>query len=432
MILSDISVRRPVFATVLSLLLVAFGVLSFVGLPLRELPNIDPPVVSISTTYPGASADVVQSRITEVLEDQVSGIEGIDTITSRSRDGGSDITIEFTLSRDIEAAANDVRDAVSRVIDRLPAEVDAPQVAKADADADPVMWLNFSAAGLDPMALTEFARKTIVDRLSIVDGVAQVRVGGGQAYAIRIWIDRQALAARAMTVADIEAALRTQNVELPAGAVQSLDRTLTVRLKREFTSEEEFRNLVLKRGENGYLVRLGEVAKIELGAEDARRLFRGNGVPMVGLGIGPGDEVIVPGFTFVASISSIAFTGAVPVLAEVDRTLNLDPADVRQKITPRTKAIFIESIANPGGTITDIEAIAAVARKAGVPFLGVWLDLPAEALKARVTARRGGPSDATAETVDHQLGYDLGDITWTRLDSGRDRAELVAGLRPLL
>jgi len=285
MILSDISVRRPVFATVLSLLLVAFGVLSFVGLPLRELPNIDPPVVSISTTYPGASADVVQSRITEVLEDQVSGIEGIDTITSRSRDGGSDITIEFTLSRDIEAAANDVRDAVSRVIDRLPAEVDAPQVAKADADADPVMWLNFSAAGLDPMALTEFARKTIVDRLSIVDGVAQVRVGGGQAYAIRIWIDRQALAARAMTVADIEAALRTQNVELPAGKIESGQRDLTVRVNRSYQTADDFRALVIRRGADGHPIRLGDVARVELGSANDKVLFRGNGVPQIGLGI---------------------------------------------------------------------------------------------------------------------------------------------------
>ena len=285
MILSDISVRRPVFATVLSLLLVAFGVLSFIGLPLRELPNIDPPVVSITTTYPGASADVVQSRITEILEDQVSGIEGIDTITSRSRDGVSEITIEFTLARDIEAAANDVRDSVARVSDRLPDEIDAPQVAKTDADADPIMWLNFAATGLDPMELTEYATKTIVDRLSIIDGVAQVRIGGGQDYAIRIWLDRQALAARAMTVGDVEAALRAQNVELPAGKIESGQRDLTVRVSRAYQTADDFKALVVKRGADGHPTRLGDVARVELGSANDKVLFRGNGVPQIGLGI---------------------------------------------------------------------------------------------------------------------------------------------------
>lgn len=285
MILSEISVRRPVFATVLSLLLIAFGLLSFSGLPLRELPNIDPPVVSISTTYPGAAADVVQSRITEIIEDQVAGIEGIDTITSRSRDGSSDVTIEFTLSRDIEAAANDVRDAVARVLDRLPAEVDAPQVSKADSDAEPVMWLNFSAAGLDPMQLTEYARKVLVDQLSIIDGVSRVQVGGGQAYAMNIWLDRQALAARGLSVVDVESALRAQNVELPAGRIESGQRDLTVRMNRAYQSADDFRALVIKRGDDGYPIRLGDVAQVELGSANDKVQFRGNGVPQIGLGI---------------------------------------------------------------------------------------------------------------------------------------------------
>ena len=285
MILSEISVRRPVFATVLSLLLVAFGLLSFSGLPLRELPNIDPPVVSISTTYPGAAADVVQSRITEIIEEQVAGIEGIDTITSRSRDGASDITIEFSLSRDIEAAANDVRDAVARVLDRLPDEVDAPQVSKADADADPVLWLNFSATGMNAMQLTEYANKVVIDQLSIVDGVSRVQIGGGQDYAMNIWLDRQALAARGLTVADVEAALRTQNVESPAGKIESGQRDLTVRLNRAYQTEEDFKALVVKRGADGYPIRLGDVARVELGSANDKVVFRGNGVPQIGLGI---------------------------------------------------------------------------------------------------------------------------------------------------
>jgi multidrug efflux pump len=285
MTLSDLSVKRPVFATVMSLLLVAFGVLSFIGLPLRELPNIDPPVVSVSTNYQGASADVVQSRITEVIEDQVAGIEGIDTITSRSRDGTSDVTIEFTLTRDIEAAANDVRDAVARVIDRLPDEVDAPEVSKADADSEPIMWLNFAAQDLDPMQLTEFANKVVIDQLSIVNGVSRVQIGGGQDYAIRIWLDRKSLAARGMTASDVEAALRAQNVELPAGKVESGQRDLTVRVNRSYSSADDFRALVLRRGDDGYPIRLGDVARVELGSANDKVDFRGNGVPQIGLGV---------------------------------------------------------------------------------------------------------------------------------------------------
>lgn len=285
MILSEISVRRPVFATVLSLLLIAFGLLSFSGLPLRELPNIDPPVVSISTTYPGAAADVVQSRITEIIEDQVAGIEGIDTITSRSRDGASDVTIEFSLTRDIEAAANDVRDAVARVLDRLPDEVDAPQVSKADADADPVLWLNFSATGMDPMQLTEFANKVIIDQLSIIDGVSRVQIGGGQDYSMNIWLDRRAMAARGLAVVDVENALRAQNIELPAGRIESGQRDLTVRMNRAYQTADDFKGLVIKRGDDGYAIRLGDVARVELGSVNDKVQFRGNGVPQIGLGI---------------------------------------------------------------------------------------------------------------------------------------------------
>ena len=285
MILSDISVKRPVFATVMSLLLIAFGVLSFIGLPLRELPNIDPPVVSISATYPGASADVVESRITEIIEDQVAGIEGIDTITSRSRDGASDVTIEFSLSRDIEAAANDVRDAVARVLDRLPDEVDPPQISKADADSEPIMWLNFSARDLDAMQLTEYANRVVVDQLSIIDGVSRVQIGGGQDYAMLIWLDRKALAARGLAVSDIEAALRAQNIELPAGRLESGQRDLTVRMNRSYQTADDFRALVIKRGEDGHPIRLGDIARVELGSANDKVLFRGNGVSQIGMGV---------------------------------------------------------------------------------------------------------------------------------------------------
>ena len=171
MILSDVSVKRPVFATVISMLLIAFGVLSFRDLPVRELPDVDPPIVGISTDYSGANAAVVETRVTQIIESAIAGIEGIKTIESRSSDGSSDITIEFLLSRDIDAAANDVRDRVSRVLDNLPEEVDPPEVSKADSDTSPIMWFNLTSPVMDTLQLTDYAERNIVDRLSVVDGV---------------------------------------------------------------------------------------------------------------------------------------------------------------------------------------------------------------------------------------------------------------------
>ncbi len=285
MSLSDISVRRPVFAAVVSLLLVVLGILSFRALSLRELPDIDPPVVSISTSYPGASAAIVETRITQLLEDAVSGVEGIDTLDSSSRNGESRITIEFGLGRDIEAAANDVRDAVSRVVGRLPDGADLPQVQKVSADADAILWLSLSSETLDALALTDYADRYLTDRLSSIEGVAQIRVGGRQRYAMRIWLDRQALAARGLTVADVEAALRRENIELPAGSLESSTRDFILRMERGFGNEDQFRQLPLIKGADGYVVRLGDVAEVELGSEDRRAYFRGNGQPRLGIGI---------------------------------------------------------------------------------------------------------------------------------------------------
>jgi multidrug efflux pump len=285
MILSDLSIRRPVLATVANLLLIAFGLVAYTRLQVREYPDIEPPIVTIETEYPGASSSVMERRITQLIEDRIAGVEGIESISSISRDGVSEISVEFAVNRDIEAAANDIREAVSSVLDQFPEEVKPPEVTKQDATTEVLMWLNLTSDSMTMVDLADYADRYLLDRFSTLPGVARVRITGATRPAMRIWLDREALAARELTVLDVEEALRRQNVELPAGAVQSLDRTLTVRLKREFTSEEEFRSLVLKRGENGYLVRLGEVAKIELGAEDSRRLFRGNGVPMVGMGI---------------------------------------------------------------------------------------------------------------------------------------------------
>lgn len=283
--LSDISIKRPVLAVVMSLLLIVLGVMSFMRLTLRELPNIDPPVVSVEVNYPGASAAVVETRITQILEDALAGIEGIETIESRSQNGSSQITIEFKLTRDIEAAANDVRDKISRVVDRMPDEADPPEVQKVEADADVILWLNMRSTKMDTLQLTDYAERYIVDQLSALDGAAQVRISGAQRYAMRIWLDRGAMAARGVTAADVEAALRRENVELPAGRIESDTRDFTLRVERGYMTAEQFAQMPLVKGEDGYVVRVGDVAKAELTTAERRAYFRSNGQPNIGLGI---------------------------------------------------------------------------------------------------------------------------------------------------
>ncbi|MDP9199627.1 MAG: efflux RND transporter permease subunit [Pseudomonadota bacterium] len=285
MILSDLSIKRPVFATVLSLLLVVLGLIAYTRLTLRELPAIDPPIVSVEVNYPGASAAVVETRITQVLEDSLSGIEGVETIESRSRNGEGSISIEFSLARDIEAAANDVRDAVSRVLDRMPPEADPPEIEKAESDAEVVLWLNMRSSRMDTLQLTDYAERYVVDRLSALDGVARIRVGGQQRYAMRIWLDSSALAARGLTVAEVQAALQRENVELPAGSLESTDRDFTLRVQRGYREPADFARMTLAKGEDGYLVRLGDVARVERASEERRAYYRSNGEPNVGLGI---------------------------------------------------------------------------------------------------------------------------------------------------
>ena len=284
MLLSDTSVKRPVFASVISILLIVFGLVAFSRLPLREFPDIDPPVVSISVNYPGASASVVETRITQIIEERIAGIGGVRFINSRSRDGQADISIEFNVNRDIDAAANDVRDRVSSVADRLPPEADPPEVEKADADDDVILWLNFASQNMTTPELTDYANRFLVDRFSAIDGVARIQVGGARDYAMRVWLDRRALAARGLTAGDVERALRAENVEAPAGTLESGPVSYTLRIDRSFRTAEDFANLVIAQGE-GYLVRLKDVARVERGTVDDRTMFRGNGEPMVGLGI---------------------------------------------------------------------------------------------------------------------------------------------------
>jgi multidrug efflux pump len=285
MLLSDTAIRRPVFASVLSLLLLVFGLLAFDRLPLREYPDIDPPVVSIQTDYPGAAAAVVETRITQLIEDRIAGLEGIRFIRSTSVDGRSNIDIEFDLSRDIDAAANDVRDRVSRVLDSLPDEADIPDIEKVDSNDNVIMWLNLSSDSMTVPQLTDYAERYLVDRFSVVNGIARVRISGGQSYALRIWVDRIKLAAHDLTMTDIEQALRQENIELPAGYVESVEQQFSVRVERVFTEPNNFRELVLKRSTDGKKIRLADVATVILGTTEHRTSFRGNGETMVGLGI---------------------------------------------------------------------------------------------------------------------------------------------------
>lgn len=285
MILSDVSVKRPVFAAVISMILVLAGGVAFLGLPVREYPAIEPPVVSVEVRYPGAAASVVESRITQLIEDRIAGIEGIETIRSRSRDGVSDVNIEFSATRDVDDAANDVRDRVSSVLDNLPDEADPPEVRKVDADAQPIMWLNLTGEGRDPLWLADYADRILADRFASIDGVARVQTGGTSRPAMRIWLDRERLAAFRLTPGDVEAALRAQNVELPAGRIEAETKNLTLRVARPFNSASDFRQMVVARGEDGHLVRLGEVARVEIAPENPYNHFHSNGEPGTGLGI---------------------------------------------------------------------------------------------------------------------------------------------------
>ncbi|HLA75483.1 MAG TPA: efflux RND transporter permease subunit [Gammaproteobacteria bacterium] len=282
--LSDLSIRRPVLATVMSLMLVLIGIISFQRLSVREYPNIDAPVVSVRTVYTGASPDIIESQVTRPLEDSLAGIEGIKTIKSASREEVSQITVEFVQNRDPDAAASDVRDRVSRVRGRLPDEVDEPVIAKVEADAQAIVWLAFSSERHNQLEITDYADRVIQDRLQSLPGVASVIIGGERRYAMRIWLDRDRLAAYQLTVQDLEDALTNQNVEIPSGRIESKNREFTVLTETDLRTPEQFNQLII-REVNGYPVRLSDVGNAEIDAADERNAVRVNGNPAVGLGV---------------------------------------------------------------------------------------------------------------------------------------------------
>ncbi len=331
MILSELSVRRPVFALVVSLLLTILGLMAADRLQVREYPDISAPVVSVNTRYRGASAEVVESKITQIIENQIAGLEGVDKITSASAEERSRITIEFNLDRDIESAANDVRDRVSRVQSNLPDESDPPEITKVDSDSDPVMIIDVASSKRSVLELNDYTDRYLLDRFLVVPGVALVRINGERRYAMRIWLDRQALAGRQLTVQDIEAALRRENLQLPAGRIESLNREFALRTDTGFSTEDDFRRMVIGRGADGSLVRLGEVAEVKRDAEDLRSLSRSNGVTGISLAVIP---------TSTANVLDVTKG----VQEEMERIRSTLPADIRIDVNVDNSLFVQESI----------------------------------------------------------------------------------------
>ncbi len=338
MLISDVSVRRPVFAAVVSLILVLIGLMSVRGMSIREFPDIERPVVSISTNYRGAASDIVERRVTQILEDQLAGISGITKISSRSYDERSSITLEFSRDRDVDSAANDVRDRVSRALRTLPDEADPPTISKQDAHAGTTMWVNVSSSTRSMMEVSDFAERYLVDALSIVDGVAMIRGSGSRRPAMRIWVDPKRLAARGLTVTDIEDALRRENVQIPSGRLESRTREFTLRTDTGFRSVSDFEKLVLSQGADNYLVRLGEVADIELAPENVRSFSRTDGVNGMSLGIVPQAQANI--LQVNADVASRIEELQSTIPDDIDLSVNLDNAIfIRASIKEVAKAL---------------------------------------------------------------------------------------------
>ena len=329
MILSETSVRRPVLATVMSLVIVLVGFICYSRLPVRLIPNVDVPVVTVATNYPGANAQVIESQITKPIEDALSGIEGIDYIQSVSRAESSQVTVRFNLNRDADAAASDVRDRVAQARGALPLEAEEPIVQKQEADAQPIIYLAFSSDRHSLIEIADFATRVVKDRVQTIPGVAQAQVYGNR-YAMRVWLDPEQMANVGVTPADVEAALRAQNVEIPAGRVESRQREFTVLSETDLKTPEQFAAIILKNA-NGYLVRLGDVAKVELGADSSRFRARYNGKNAIPLGIV--KQAVANPLEISAALKKM--------LPEITRTL---PAGMKVEIAYDTTVFIQKSI----------------------------------------------------------------------------------------
>ncbi len=339
MSLSSISIRRPVLAIVMSIVIVLFGLIGYTYLGIREYPSIDPPIISVGISYVGANADVIESQITEPLEEQINGIAGIRSLTSVSRDGRSDITVEFDVNVDLETAANDVRDRVSRAQRNLPADVDPPIVSKADADAVPIVFLNVKSDKRTLLDLSDIAQNTFKERLQTIAGVSQVMIWGEKRYSMRLWMDPTKLAAYNITPLDIRNALNRENIELPSGSIEGKNTELTVRTLGRLTNAEDFNNLTIKE-ENGAIVRFKDIGFAELYPENDKSILRRDGIPMVGVVLIP-----QPGANYIEIADE--FYKRIDVLkkdlpADIELGIGFDVTKyIRNSITEVQETIFI-------------------------------------------------------------------------------------------
>ncbi|MBX2992079.1 MAG: efflux RND transporter permease subunit [Bacteroidetes bacterium] len=328
--LSTVSIRRPVFASVMSFTILLFGIISFTRLPVREYPDIDPPIVSVVTFYRGASPAVVETEITNILEEQFATLEGVKTMTSSSREQGSVITIEFELARNVDEASNDVRDRVSRVRARLPREIDDPVISKVDANAQPIVWLALSSDRHSGLELTDIADRILKERLQRLTGVGSVFIGGERQYAMRVWLDPLRMAAHQLTTQEVEAAIRSENAEIPAGRVEGAEREFSVRTRGELTTPEEFAAIIVSR-KNSDIVRLSDIAEVKVGAQDERTVARFNGQTAVGLGV-------------VKQSKASTVDVAAEVRAALEDLLSLLPAGMKLEVAYDSSRFIQESI----------------------------------------------------------------------------------------
>ena len=283
--ISEFFIKKPVFCIVLSTFIFLIGFLSLLNLPLRQYPDTEKSIVTIDTVYPGAASTIVETKITEIIENQISGIEGIKSISSVSRDGRSKVTIEFIYEKNINEAANDVRDSVSRILGNLPKDSDSPEISKIDSDSNAIMWLNLTSNEMNQLDLTDYAERYLVDRLSVISGVAKVRISGGKKKSVRVWVDPFLLSQYNLTVREIENVIKSENIEFPAGRIESETRDFTVKLENSYKTLDDFKKLVIRKGDGESFVTLDDIADVSFGAEESRQLFRGNGEEMIGLGI---------------------------------------------------------------------------------------------------------------------------------------------------
>ncbi|MBL1213228.1 MAG: efflux RND transporter permease subunit [Ignavibacteriae bacterium] len=286
MSLSSISIRRPVLASVIAIAIVLFGIIGYTYLGIREYPSVDPPIITVSTSYTGANADVIESQITEPLEESINGIAGIRTLTSVSRDGRSTIRVEFNIEVDLEDAANDVRDRVSRATYNLPPDTDPPIVRKADADAIPIVFLNVKSDQRDLLELSDIAQRTFKERVQTIDGVSEVWIWGEKRYSMRLWMDPVKLAAFQITPIDVRNALSRENIELPSGRIEGKNTELTIRTLGRLNTVEDFNNLIIKEN-NGRFVKFNDIGRAELYPANERTLLKRDGIPMVGIVLVP-------------------------------------------------------------------------------------------------------------------------------------------------